>query len=39
METWKFVTLFVLIWLPLWIYFESVTRAETAGGADEELES
>jgi hypothetical protein len=37
-ETWKFVTLFVVIWLPLWIYFETVTRAETAGGAEEEID-
>ena len=38
METWKFVTLFVLIWLPLWVYFEVLTRAETGVAADEELD-
>jgi hypothetical protein len=37
-ETWKFVTLFVLIWLPLWVYFEVLTRAEARLGADEELD-
>ncbi len=29
MEAWKFATLFLLIWLPLWGWFESLTREPT----------
>jgi len=27
-ETWKFVALFLVIWLPLWAYFEMLVRVE-----------
>jgi hypothetical protein len=27
-ETWKFVALFLVIWLPLWAYFETLVRVE-----------
>lgn len=27
METWQFVALFLLLWVPLWIYFEALIRA------------
>ena len=38
METWKFVTLFLLIWLPLWAYFEVLTRTDGIPRADEEVD-
>lgn len=27
-ETWKFVALFLVIWLPLWAYFEVLVKLE-----------
>jgi len=27
-ETWKFVALFLVIWLPLWAYFEMLVKLE-----------
>jgi len=27
-ETWKFVALFLILWVPLWVYFESLIQAD-----------
>jgi hypothetical protein len=27
-ETWKFVALFLLLWVPLWVYFETLIQAD-----------
>ena len=27
-ETWKFVALFLILWVPLWVYFETLIRAD-----------
>jgi len=27
-EAWKFVALFLVLWVPLWVYFESLIQAD-----------